>query len=106
MVKIDNIELGEFPLLLAPMEDVSDPPFRFVCKKHGADLSLDCHLGVLKEDGVFIARPKILVGRDYAGHQHRIAELCGHGRNKRGRLPMNLFLSSHCDSKERFRATC
>ncbi|MBK7666099.1 MAG: tRNA dihydrouridine synthase DusB [Sphingobacteriaceae bacterium] len=38
MVKIANIELGEFPLLLAPMEDVSDPPFRYVCKKYGADL--------------------------------------------------------------------
>jgi nifR3 family TIM-barrel protein len=38
MVKIGSIELGEFPLLLAPMEDVSDPPFRFVCKQQGADL--------------------------------------------------------------------
>lgn len=38
MVKIGNIDLGEFPLLLAPMEDVSDPPFRALCKKHGADL--------------------------------------------------------------------
>jgi tRNA-dihydrouridine synthase B len=38
MVKIGNIELGEFPLLLAPMEDVSDPPFRAVCKDGGADL--------------------------------------------------------------------
>ncbi len=38
MVKIANIELGEFPLLLAPMEDVSDPPFRLVCKQNGADL--------------------------------------------------------------------
>lgn len=38
MVRIGNIELGEFPLLLAPMEDVSDPPFRYVCKMHGADL--------------------------------------------------------------------
>jgi tRNA-dihydrouridine synthase B len=38
MVKIGNIELGEFPLLLAPMEDVSDPPFRAVCKENGADL--------------------------------------------------------------------
>ncbi len=39
MVKIgDNIELPEFPLLLAPMEDVSDPPFRAVCKENGADL--------------------------------------------------------------------
>ncbi|MDG1350772.1 MAG: tRNA dihydrouridine synthase DusB [Crocinitomicaceae bacterium] len=38
MVKIRDIELGDFPLLLAPMEDVSDPPFRTLCKKHGADL--------------------------------------------------------------------
>lgn len=38
MVRISDIELGEFPLLLAPMEDVSDPPFRAVCKEHGADL--------------------------------------------------------------------
>ncbi len=38
MVKIGQIELGKFPLLLAPMEDVSDPPFRAVCKANGADL--------------------------------------------------------------------
>lgn len=38
MVKIDDILLPDFPLLLAPMEDVSDPPFRSVCKKLGADL--------------------------------------------------------------------
>ncbi len=38
MVKIGNIDIGEFPLLLAPMEDVSDPPFRKVCKENGADL--------------------------------------------------------------------
>ncbi|MDA0193496.1 MAG: tRNA dihydrouridine synthase DusB [Bacteroidetes bacterium] len=38
MVKIADIALGEFPLLLAPMEDVSDPPFRAVCKDQGVDL--------------------------------------------------------------------
>ncbi len=38
MVTINNISLGDFPLLLAPMEDVSDPPFRAVCKDQGADM--------------------------------------------------------------------
>lgn len=38
MVKIADIELGEFPLLLAPMEDVSDPPFRALCKTQGCDM--------------------------------------------------------------------
>jgi len=38
MAKIGEIELGEFPLLLAPMEDVSDPPFRALCKEQGADV--------------------------------------------------------------------
>jgi len=38
MVKIGNIELGENPLLLAPMEDVSDPPFRALCKQAGCDM--------------------------------------------------------------------
>ena len=38
MIKIGNIELPEFPLLLAPMEDVSDPPYRRLCKLHGADM--------------------------------------------------------------------
>jgi nifR3 family TIM-barrel protein len=38
LVKIGDIELGNFPLLLAPMEDVSDPPFRALCKEQGADV--------------------------------------------------------------------
>ena len=38
MTAIGNIRLPDFPLLLAPMEDVSDPPFRAVCKTGGADL--------------------------------------------------------------------
>ena len=38
MVRIANIELGEFPILLAPMEDVSDPPFRALCKLQGCDM--------------------------------------------------------------------
>jgi len=38
MAKIGDIDVGDFPLLLAPMEDVSDPPFRAVCKENGADV--------------------------------------------------------------------
>ena len=38
LVKIGDIELRDFPLLLAPMEDVSDPPFRALCKEQGADV--------------------------------------------------------------------
>ena len=38
MVKIGKLELGTVPLLLAPMEDVSDPPFRALCKEQGADV--------------------------------------------------------------------
>ncbi len=38
MAKIGNIDVGDFPLLLAPMEDVSDPPFRMLCKEQGADV--------------------------------------------------------------------
>ena len=38
LAKIANIDLGDFPLLLAPMEDVSDPPFRALCKAQGCDM--------------------------------------------------------------------
>jgi nifR3 family TIM-barrel protein len=38
LVKIGNIELGDCPLIMAPMEDITDMPFRSVCKEFGADL--------------------------------------------------------------------
>ena len=37
-MKINHIDLGEHPILLAPMEDVTDPAFRLMCKKFGADM--------------------------------------------------------------------
>ncbi len=75
-VKIGNINLGEFPLLLAPMEDVSDPPFRALCKENGADvmytefissegLIRDAHKSTMKLDIYDFERP---IGIQIFGH--------------------------------------
>ncbi len=75
-VKIGNIDLGEFPLLLAPMEDVSDPPFRAICKINGADLMFtefisseglirDAHKSTQKLDIYDLERP---IGIQIFGH--------------------------------------
>jgi tRNA-dihydrouridine synthase B len=37
-LKIRNTDLGDYPLFLAPMEDITDPSFRYICKKYGADV--------------------------------------------------------------------
>ena len=76
MVRIGNVEVGEFPLLLAPMEDVSDPPFRAVCKENGADLMYtefisseglirDAHKSTMKLDIYDFERP---IGIQIFGH--------------------------------------
>ena len=57
LVKIGNIELGEFPLLLAPMEDVSDPPFRALCKENGADV---VYTEFISSEGLIETRLKAL----------------------------------------------
>jgi len=68
LAKIGDIDVGDFPLLLAPMEDVSDPPFRALCKEQGADvvytefissegLIRDAAKSVMKLDIYGIARP-------------------------------------------------
>lgn len=43
-MKIGNIELGDRPIFLAPMEDVTDPAFRLMCKKFGADMVYTVHI--------------------------------------------------------------
>ncbi len=79
MVKIgDKVNLGEFPLLLAPMEDVSDPPFRALCKEQGCDMMYtefisveglirDAHKSVQKLDIYDYERP---VGIQIFGANH------------------------------------
>ena len=57
MVKIGNIELGSFPLLLAPMEDVSDPPFRALCKENGADV---VYTEFISSEGLIGTQPRAL----------------------------------------------
>ncbi len=62
-MNIANITLPDFPLLLAPMEDVSDPPFRMLCKEHGADLLytefISSH-GLVKSNTKAVKKLKIL----------------------------------------------
>jgi tRNA-dihydrouridine synthase B len=75
-LKIDNIELGEYPLFLAPMEDITDPSFRMICKMNGADfmytefvssdgLIRDGHKSVKKLDIYDFERP---IGIQLYGH--------------------------------------
>src|SRR5215813_9750883 len=69
MVKIGNIELGEFPLLLAPMEDVSDPPFRAVCKMNGADLM---YTEFISSEGLIRHARKSMMKLDIYEHERPI----------------------------------
>lgn len=56
MIKIADIELGDFPILLAPMEDVSDPPFRALCKVQGCDLLYTEFISV---EGLIRMQPRV-----------------------------------------------
>lgn len=75
-MKIGNIQLGEYPLFLAPMEDITDPSFRMICKINGADfmytefissdgLIRDGHKSVKKLDIYNFERP---IGIQLYGH--------------------------------------
>ena len=87
-VKIGNINVGDFPLLLAPMEDVSDPPFRALCKEHGADvlytefissegLIRDAEKSTMKLDIYDFERPIGIQIFDYQIESMRLAaEIC------------------------------
>lgn len=75
-VKIGNIDLGEFPLLLAPMEDVSDPPFRALCKKHGADVM---YTEFISSEGLIRDAVKSVEKLDFFDYERPLAiQIFGH----------------------------
>jgi tRNA-dihydrouridine synthase B len=72
MVRIANIELGEYPLLLAPMEDISDPPFRQICREFGADMVYSEFIsseGLIRNAGQSVSKLDILPGESLVAIQ-------------------------------------
>ncbi len=61
-MRIGEVELGEKPLFLAPMEDVTDPSFRYVCKQFGADVMYTEFInadGLIRDAGSSVAKLNI-----------------------------------------------
>ena len=76
MVKIGDVEVGEFPLLLAPMEDISDPPFRAVCKENGADVM---YTEFISSEGLIRNAAKSVVKLDIFEYERPIGiQIFGH----------------------------
>lgn len=69
MISIGDLNIGEFPLLLAPMEDVSDPPFRAVCKQNGADLM---YTEFISSEGLIRDAAKSVKKLDIFDYEHPI----------------------------------
>lgn len=75
-MKIADIELGDRPLFLAPMEDVTDPSFRYMCKQFGADVVYTEFIssdGLIRDAGKSLAKLRIAeserpVGIQLYGH--------------------------------------
>lgn len=76
MVKIGNLEISEFPILLAPMEDVSDPPFRYLCKIFGADIT---YTEFISSEGLIRDAAKSLKKLDFSESERPIGiQIFGH----------------------------
>lgn len=75
-MKIGNIEFGKFPLFLAPMEDVTDPSFRFICKHFGADMM---YTEFVSSDGLIRNAQKTLKKLEISQNERPIGiQLYGH----------------------------
>ncbi len=76
MVKIGNLKISEFPILLAPMEDVSDPPFRYLCKIFGADIT---YTEFISSEGLIRDAAKSLKKLDFSESERPIGiQIFGH----------------------------
>lgn len=76
VIKIEDIELGEFPILLAPMEDVSDPPFRYICKQMGADVM---YTEFISSEGLIRDAAKSVKKLDFEDYERPIGiQIFGH----------------------------
>ncbi|MCB8994781.1 MAG: tRNA dihydrouridine synthase DusB [Bacteroidales bacterium] len=75
-MKIRDIELGEQPLFLAPMEDITDPSFRYICKKYGADVM---YTEFISSDGLIRDGKKSVLKLDIFDYERPIGiQLYGH----------------------------
>lgn len=75
-MKISNIELGNQPLFLAPMEDVTDPSFRYICKEFGADV---VYTEFISSDGLIRDAKKALAKLEISDHEQPIGiQIYGH----------------------------
>jgi len=76
LVVIGNIQLGDYPLSLAPMENVTDPSFRYLCKQFGADL---LYTEFISSDGLIRNGRKSLKKLEIFDHERPIGiQLYGH----------------------------
>jgi nifR3 family TIM-barrel protein len=75
-MKISTIDLGERPLFLAPMEDVTDPSFRYICKQYGADMM---YTEFISSDGLIRDAKKSLKKLEIYDYERPIGiQLYGH----------------------------
>lgn len=75
-MKISNIDLGNQPLFLAPMEDVTDPSFRYICKEFGADV---VYTEFISSDGLIRDAKKALAKLEISDHEQPIGiQIYGH----------------------------